>query len=112
MSAPSHLRLDRMTEPGHVLLRAASAINDLGAGPLEIRARRDAYGRWRVYQAIYGSRRRRPDVGRNGRRHGGDCTSDSRRFKQAGDSTSDINGRVLSNFVVANPACDRFRHRS
>lgn len=69
MSAPSHLRLDRTTEPGHVLLRAASAINDVGAGPLEIRARRDSHGRWTVYQAIYGARRRRPSGRRDGRRH-------------------------------------------
>jgi hypothetical protein len=55
MSAPSRLHLDRTTEPGHVLLRAASAINDLGAGPLEIRARRGRSGRWTLYQAIYGS---------------------------------------------------------
>ncbi len=54
MSAPSHLRLDRTTEPGHVLLRAASAINNIGAGPLEIRARRGPSGQWTLYQAIYG----------------------------------------------------------
>jgi len=40
MSAPSHLHLDRSTIAGHVLLRAASSINNRGTGPLEIRAQR------------------------------------------------------------------------
>jgi hypothetical protein len=53
MSAPSGLRLDRRTRPGRVLLRAASAINNRGRGPLELRARRLGRRRWRVYQAIY-----------------------------------------------------------
>jgi hypothetical protein len=53
MSAPSDLHLDRTTIPGRVLLRATSSINNRGAGPLELRARRTgAYGLV-VYQAIY-----------------------------------------------------------
>jgi hypothetical protein len=59
MSAPSLLHLDRSTEPGRVLLRAASALNNRGAGPLEIRAFRNRQGRMVVYQAIYDRRGRR-----------------------------------------------------
>jgi hypothetical protein len=59
MSAPSLLHIDRGTEPGHVLLRAASALNNRGAGPLEIRAFRNARGRMAVYQGIYDRRGRR-----------------------------------------------------
>jgi hypothetical protein len=60
MSAPSHLHLDRSTIPGHVLLRAASSLDNRGSGPLEIRARRSPTGDVLVYQAIYD---------RSGRRH-------------------------------------------
>ncbi|MEA2638436.1 MAG: hypothetical protein QOE18_1493 [Chloroflexota bacterium] len=56
MSAPSHLRLDRATHPGRVLLRATSSINTRGRGPLELRAKRLRRHRWRVYQAIYDRR--------------------------------------------------------
>jgi hypothetical protein len=59
MSAPSHLHIDRGTEPGRVLLRAASALNNRGAGPLEIRAFRNRRGRMVVYEAIYDRRDRR-----------------------------------------------------
>jgi hypothetical protein len=58
MSAPSLLHMDRTTEPGHVLLRAASALNSRGSGPLELRAHRTG-GRMVVYQAIYDRRGRR-----------------------------------------------------
>jgi hypothetical protein len=58
MSAPSHLRLDRTTRHGRVLLRAASSIDNHGRGPLELRARRVGRHRWRVYQAIYDRRGR------------------------------------------------------
>jgi hypothetical protein len=56
MSAPSELHLDRTTIPGRVLLRAASSVNNLGAGPMELRAHRRRGGRWVVYQAIYDRR--------------------------------------------------------
>jgi hypothetical protein len=59
MSAPSLLHIDRSTEPGRVLLRAASALNNRGAGPLEIRAFRNPQGRMVVYQGIYDRRGRR-----------------------------------------------------
>jgi hypothetical protein len=59
MSAPSHLHIDRSTEPRRVLLRAASALNNRGAGPLEIRAFRNRRGRMVVYEAIYDRRGRR-----------------------------------------------------
>jgi Lysyl oxidase len=53
MSAPSQLHLDRSTIPGHVLLRAASSINNRGSGPLEVRAQRIGSPAMAVYQAIY-----------------------------------------------------------
>jgi hypothetical protein len=53
MSAPSDLHLDRTTIPGRVLLRATSSINNRGAGPLELRARRTGAHGLVVYQAIY-----------------------------------------------------------
>jgi hypothetical protein len=56
MSAPSELHLDRTTIRGRVLLRATSSVNSLGAGPLELRARRSARRAWTVYQAIYDRR--------------------------------------------------------
>src|SRR5579862_356694 len=59
MSAPALLHIDRGTEPGRVLLRAASALNNRGSGPLEIRARRGGRGRMAVYQGIYDRRGRR-----------------------------------------------------
>jgi hypothetical protein len=60
MSAPSDLHVDRTTIPGHVLLGAASSVNNRGTGPLEIQAHRTGRHRWAVYQAIYD---------RGGRRH-------------------------------------------
>lgn len=54
MSAPFHLHLDRSTIHGHVLLRAASSIDNVGAGPIELRAHRSG-GKMTVYQAIYDS---------------------------------------------------------
>jgi hypothetical protein len=59
MSAPALLHIDRSTEPGRVLLRAASALNNHGSGPLEIRARHIGGGRMAVYQGIYDRRGRR-----------------------------------------------------
>jgi hypothetical protein len=56
MSAPSELHLDTTTIPGRVLLRATSSVNNLGAGPIELRARRRAHRRWIVSQAIYDRR--------------------------------------------------------
>ena len=53
MSAPSELHVDRTTDPGHVLLRATSSVNNRGTGPLELRARRTGPDSWTVYQAIY-----------------------------------------------------------
>jgi hypothetical protein len=58
MSAPSHLEMDRSTEPGRLLLRAASSINNVGAGPLELVGRRQGPG-MRVSQAIYDQAGRR-----------------------------------------------------
>ncbi len=60
MSAPFDVHVDRTSIAGHVLLRAASSVNNLGAGPLELRAHRRGAGAWIVEQAIYG---------RGGRRH-------------------------------------------
>jgi hypothetical protein len=57
MSAPFDLHVDRTTIPGHVLLRAASSINNHGAGPIELRAHRTRHG-MAVYQAIYDRRGR------------------------------------------------------
>jgi hypothetical protein len=59
MSAPFRLHIDRTTIPGHVLLRAASSINNVGSGPLELRAYRNASRRLVVYQAIYDASGRR-----------------------------------------------------
>jgi hypothetical protein len=53
MSAPFDLHLDRTTIPGHVLLRAASSIDNHGRGPMELRAHRTRHGIV-VYQAIHG----------------------------------------------------------
>ncbi len=53
MSPPSELHIDRTTIPGRVLLRATSSVNNVGAGPIELRAHRSAGHRWVVYQAIY-----------------------------------------------------------
>jgi hypothetical protein len=58
MSAPSEMHLDRSTIPGRLLLRATSSVNNLGAGPIELRARRGAGKKWLVDQAIYDARRR------------------------------------------------------
>jgi hypothetical protein len=59
MSAPSHMELDRSTRPGRVLLRASSAINNRGSGPLEVSGHRTGPHKMRVYQAIYDRRGRR-----------------------------------------------------
>jgi hypothetical protein len=58
MSAPSHFEFDRSTRSGHVLLRAASSIDNVGSGPLEIVGRRRGSG-MRAFQAIYDRRGRR-----------------------------------------------------
>jgi hypothetical protein len=58
MSAPSGFHLDRTTEPGHVLLRAQSSLDNHGSGPLEVRGRATAVGTMSVSQAIYGRRGR------------------------------------------------------
>lgn len=52
MSAPYDLHIDRTTIRGHVLLRAASSINNHGTGPMELRVHRTPHG-WAAYQAIY-----------------------------------------------------------
>ncbi|MGN6371579.1 MAG: lysyl oxidase family protein [Solirubrobacteraceae bacterium] len=52
MSAPFDLHVDRRTMRGHVLLRAASSIDNHGSGPVELRAHRTRHGQV-VYQAIY-----------------------------------------------------------
>lgn len=62
MLTPAHLELDRSTEPGRVLLRAQSAIENVGSGPLRVVGRRrgprtmtteqailDTAGGWRRY---------------------------------------------------------------
>ncbi len=54
MSAPFDLHVDRTTMPGHVLLRAASSLDNHGSGPLELRAHRAGRYGTVVYQAIYG----------------------------------------------------------
>jgi hypothetical protein len=59
MSAPSLLHIDRTTIPGRVLLRAASALNNRGSGPLEVSAHRNGGYGMVVYQAIYDRRGRR-----------------------------------------------------
>jgi hypothetical protein len=58
MSAPAEMQLDRTTIAGHLLLRATSSVNNIGTGPLELRARRGASGAWTVYQALYDRRGR------------------------------------------------------
>ena len=52
MSAPSLFHFDRTTIPRHVLLRAASSINSLGSGPMELSFHRSG-SRMSAYQAIY-----------------------------------------------------------
>ena len=53
MSAPFDLTIDRKTEPGRVLLRASSSINNHGTGPLELRGHRRSSRSMRVTQIIY-----------------------------------------------------------
>ena len=53
MSAPFDLHIDRTTIHGHVLLRAASSVNNHGSGPLELRAHRTGRYSTVVYQAVY-----------------------------------------------------------
>lgn len=52
MSAPSRLQFDRTTIRGRVLLRAASSVNSLGSGPMELSFHRSR-SRMSAYQAIY-----------------------------------------------------------
>ncbi|HEX5308081.1 MAG TPA: lysyl oxidase family protein [Solirubrobacteraceae bacterium] len=52
MSAPYHFHLDRTTRQGHLLLRAASSINDVGSGPMELSFHRNG-SHITAYQAIY-----------------------------------------------------------
>lgn len=52
MSAPYHLHLDRSTIHGRLLLRAASSIDSLGSGPMELSFHRHG-ARISAYQAIY-----------------------------------------------------------
>src|SRR5437763_5030 len=59
MSAPFDLTIDRNTEPGHVLLRASSSINNHGIGPLELRGHRRSSRSMTVTQVIYRSSGRR-----------------------------------------------------
>lgn len=59
MSAPSQLHFDRTTIRWRLLLRAASSVNNLGSGPMELSFHRKG-SRISAYQAIY-------DV--HGRRH-------------------------------------------
>lgn len=58
MSAPAHLEMDRSSQPGHVLLRAASSINSHGAGPFELIGHRRG-SVMRVSQAIRDAQGRR-----------------------------------------------------
>jgi hypothetical protein len=59
MSAPFDLTIDRYSEPGHVLLRASSSINNHGSGPLELRGHRRSSRSMRVTQIIYRADRTR-----------------------------------------------------
>jgi hypothetical protein len=52
-SAPFDLIIDRISEPGHVLLRASSSINNHGSGPLELRGHRRGPRSMRVTQIVY-----------------------------------------------------------
>jgi hypothetical protein len=56
MSAPAEIHLDRTTIRGHLLLRGTSSVNNVGAGPIELRAHRSGGGTWKVFQAIYDRR--------------------------------------------------------
>jgi hypothetical protein len=53
MSAPFDLVMDRKTDPGHVLLRASSSINNHGSGPLELRGHRRGSRSMTVTQIVY-----------------------------------------------------------
>lgn len=52
MSAPYRFHLDRTTRRGRVLLRAASSIDSVGSGPMELSFHRDG-SHMTAYQAIY-----------------------------------------------------------
>jgi hypothetical protein len=52
MSAPSRMQFDRTTIRGRVLLRAASSVNSLGSGPMELSFHRNG-SHTKAYQAIY-----------------------------------------------------------
>ena len=58
MSAPADLHLDSRSIAGHILLRATSSVNNVGTGPIELRAHRRGHGPWTVEQAIYDRHRR------------------------------------------------------
>src|SRR3954464_3137320 len=53
LSRPSHLKLDRVTRRGRVLLRAQNSINSVGDGPIEFRGRRTGPNTMRAVQRIY-----------------------------------------------------------
>ena len=59
MSAPFDLTFDRSSEPGHVLLRASSSVNNHGIGPLELRGHRRGPHSMRVTQIVYHASGRR-----------------------------------------------------
>ena len=52
MKPPYELRIDRRARPGRVLLRAASSIDSVGLGPVELVGMRDARLSMRVVQRI------------------------------------------------------------
>jgi hypothetical protein len=58
MSEPSHVHLDRSTEPGRVLLRSQSSIDNVGLGPLKIQGFRTGPTTMMVLQVIYDRGRR------------------------------------------------------
>jgi hypothetical protein len=53
LSPPSHLKLDRKTRRGRVLLRAQNSINSVGEGPIEFRGTRTGPNTMRAVQRIY-----------------------------------------------------------
>src|SRR3954454_4024428 len=53
LSGPSHLKLDRKTHRGRVLLRAQNSINSVGDGPIEFRGTRSGPNTMRAVQRIY-----------------------------------------------------------
>ena len=55
MRPPADLVLDRRTRRGRLLLRAENSIDNVGAGPVELRGRRDGRATMSVRQRIYRS---------------------------------------------------------